>query len=158
MRKAIQAGLPVALAAVVGLALAPSGLRAQEKAKESADQQACTAKVTPAAVEPGQKAVEVVAALSQDVGPIAQLKAEKGSGVALAQTADLPKSQQKMARSEKGNEPAAIEMSKEANSATLWLSTVDATPGEHAVELQGQDGTCTARITVKKPEKQKKEQ
>ena len=157
MRKAIQAGLPVALVAVVGLALAPNGLRAQEKAQTSADQQACTAKVTPAAVEPGQKAVEVVASLSEDVGAIKGLKAEKGSGVALAQPGDLPKSQQKMSRSEKSDRPAAIEMSNQANSATLWLSTVDATPGEHAVEFEGQDGVCTARVTIQKPEKKKEQ-
>lgn len=149
MKKTIQATLPAALVAAVGLALAPAGAHAQDQAQKPAAQEGCMAQLTPAAVAPGQKAVEVVAALSTDVGAIDGVKAEEGSGVALAQPDNLPKSQ--MSRSDKGDKPEAIEMAKRGNSATLWLSTAHASPGEHAIVLQGENGQCKAKLSIEKP-------
>ena len=149
MRKAIHTALPAAFVAAVGLALAPASAHAQAQAQKPAAQEGCTAQLTPAAVAPGQKAVEVVAALSTDVGAVNEVKAQEGSGVALAQPDNLPKSQ--MSRSDKGDAPEAIEMAKRGNSATLWLSTADASPGEHSIVLKGEKGQCTAKLSIEKP-------
>lgn len=144
MRNLTKATFPVALAAA--LAFAPATAHAQDTGmKADAQQNACTAQVSPASVQVGQKAVQVEATLSQSVGVIKTVDAGD-SGIALASAADLPKSE--MARSEKDGEPQPIQMAAEGNSATLWLNTSSAKAGDQHLTLQGEKGSCTAQLTV----------
>ncbi len=145
MRKLTKATFPVALAAVAAFAMAPAVHAQDTGTKAEAEQNACTAQVNPASIQAGQKAVQVQATLSQSVGAITSVDAGE-SGLELAAASDLPKSE--MSRSETDAEPQPIQMAAEGNSATLWFNTANAKPGQQHLTLKGEQGDCTAQVTV----------
>jgi hypothetical protein len=148
MRKLTRAAIPVAMTAALGFVLAPSTVRAQEQ--EMAESQAtCTAQIDPATIQAGQKAVQVKVKLSEKVGNIESIEAGE-SGIALASMADLPKAD--MARADEDAAPKVIEMAADGTTATLWLNTEQAKTGAQHIGLKGEQGSCTAQVTIEAAE------
>jgi hypothetical protein len=154
MKHASAGFLALALSAL----LVPAAVQAQEEGQQAQQQQECSAQVTPEAVEPGQSAVRVKAKLSSSVGQVQGFKAAGESGVTPADPADIGK-KTGMTREEGQQPPQPVEMAAEdQTSAILWLNTEDASAGDHQVTLQGQNGTCSATVTVAAPEQQGEEE
>lgn len=135
--------LSTTMALAVPLALSPLMASAQEPPPEPEPPQ-CTATVEPVTIEAGLAAVQVTAALSEDIGPVDQFTGPEDSGLTLADPADIPRVD--MANPEE--EPRPIEMTPETNSVALWLNTAEVVPGELEVRLHSQQSYCTAQITV----------
>lgn len=150
MRTIANHALSGLLALALSIALLPAAADAQEKQQEAGaeQQEACTAQVSPEAVETGQVAVRVKATLSSSVGQVAELRAPEGSGLALASPADIPKSE--MAREGEQPEPRPVETATggEQPVVTAWLDTEDASTGSHEVVLVGADGECAGTLEV----------
>jgi hypothetical protein len=125
-------GAPVALVFLV------NGLVAQEPPAQ------CTAEVAPAELATGEAALRVIFTLSESIGSISGVDAV-GSGLALAAPEDIPRAE--MASPDEA--PRPIELGAEANTVTVWLRTADAQAGEFALTLQGEGGTCQARVAVR---------
>lgn len=142
MRALSQKFLSTTLLMAVPLALAPAMVSAQEPTEEVPPQ--CTALVEPVEVPAGEAAVQVTAALSEDIGAITEFQGPEDSGLQLANPADIPRVD--MANPEE--EPRPIVMTPESNIAALWLSTAEVTPGEFEVQLKSEQGQCTAQLTV----------
>ena len=141
MRTTPRRSLAASAALALSIALVPGALNAQE----AAEQAECTAEVSPAQVQAGQKAVQVTAALSSPIGSGVALEAPAESGIALASPADVPKSEM----AAEGETPRPIELTAEGGGqVTIWLNTENAERGTHEVTLKGGEKACTAQITV----------
>lgn len=129
-------------AALALFAIVPATLTAQE-----AEQQAqCTAEVSSGEIEAGQKAVQVTVALSAPVGSDVEFMAARESGVALANPADIPRSEM---AAEEEEAPQPIQLSAEGGSeATLWLNTENAQPGTYDVALRSGESACAGQLTI----------
>lgn len=154
MSKLAQRAVPLIAAAAFGFAVAPGTVNAQEQQQEGQEkaQQTCTAQVAPEAVPSGQQAVAVNVRLSQDIGPVVDLKAASESGLALA-APDQIRQKTEMAREGESPQPIQMSSSGEVPLARVWLNTAEATEGTHEVALKNEEGkTCKAQVTVEAPE------
>jgi hypothetical protein len=127
-----------ALVATAAVMAAPSDVNAQ--VNQSAP--ACTAEVLPAEIAAGESAVRLTVALSSNVGDVASIEAPEGSGIAVAAPGDLPRIPLAT------EEPLPIMRGTEDNTWTVWVNTSMSEPGTHEVTFIGQDGRCTADLTV----------
>lgn len=140
-KKILSGALALALSAV----LAPEAADAQERVP-TGEEQECTATLTPESVQSGQPAVSVTARLSGSVGEVDGFDGGE-SGVELAEQDDIP--MREMTREEGEDEPQPIQTTRGAQSeVSLWLNTEDAEGGSHQVKLEGDDGECTANLSV----------
>lgn len=165
MRTTIEHASAGFLALALSALLVPAAVQAQEEGQQAQQQQEqqqeqeqeCSAQVTPEAVEPGQSAVRVKAKLSSSVGQVQGFQAVGESGVTPADPADIGE-KTGMAREEEQQPPQPVEMAAEdQTTAILWLNTEGASPGDHQITLQGQNGTCAATVSVAAPEQQGEE-
>jgi hypothetical protein len=148
MRTSLDHLVPGALVLTLSMALLPTALSAQdaEQAQEAAAQPEvtqCIATAAPAEVAAGQAAVRLTASLSEDLGTIAGLEGPEGSGLRLADAADIPRAE--LAAEE---EVQLIEMTPETNTVSFWLSTAEASAGEYQAQLTSDQGSCALALTV----------
>ena len=129
--------------AIALVSLATAATAQQPPAATPAAQ--CTAKATPAEVATGQAATKLTFELSSPIGNVSGVEAPEGSGIALAAAADIPRD----ALANPAQPPRPIELAAETNTVTLWIKTAGVQAGEFDLKLQGQDGTCTGKVTVK---------
>lgn len=177
MRKFANHALSGALALALSIALVPGAADAQEaEAKAEAEvkmekQETCTVELAPAAVQVGQPAVRLIATLGSDIGDVSDIRASEESGIVLAQPAAIPRTEtsreveveveadedevetETKVETEtevEGEAPQPIVMvtGEEQPTATLWLSTENATPGTHVVVLKGESGKCKTEIEI----------
>lgn len=175
MRKFANHALSGALALALSIALVPGAADAQEaEAKAEAEvkmekQETCTVELAPAAVQVGQPAVRLIATLGSDIGDVSDIRASEESGIVLAQPAAIPRTETsreveveveadedevetetKTETEVEGEAPQPIVMvtGEEQPTATLWLSTENATPGTHEVVLKGESGKCKTEIEI----------
>jgi len=147
MRTLPRNGLLMAVTLLVPLTLAPTALKAQQKA--SASSATCNARTIPASLMPGSKAARVAVILSSPIGNVSDFQPADGSGLQLASPADMP--MVGMANEGKKSEkPAPIQMANQNNRLTLWLNTSDAHPGTYNFTLKGEQGTCSGDLQVTK--------
>lgn len=145
MRKTTTAVIGGVLAFAFAALAAPEAVHAQEQA-EQAETAECTVEVQPNAVQAGERAVALEIRLSQEIGEVTGLTSPDGSGVTLASSDDLARID--MARQTEG-QPQPIQMSaEESRSATVWVNTVDATPGSYQVSFDSEQSGCTATLKV----------
>jgi hypothetical protein len=105
----------------------------------------CSGTSTPAEIPAGEAAFRLNIALSSGIGAISAVEAPAESGLVLASPEDIPRAELANA-----TEPAKpIELAADNNSATVWLKSADAKPGEVELTLKGESGTCTTKVTVK---------
>lgn len=125
----------ISMLALAAAAALPAQLAAQE----------CTARLDPAQVEPGSKAVAVNVTVSAPVGPLTGVQAPEASGIALASPADLPRTE--MAAS--GGEARPIKMGERENVWIVWLNLAEAEAGSHAITFAGREGACSGSLAVR---------
>lgn len=167
---ATRAFSALTVAALAAL-LFPAASHAQEKQNKGEGEQAqqaqqaqesCSAQVRPAALEVGQSAVQARLALSGDIGAIESFAAPEQSGIALADPADIPKTEMAAEKTEKNEKPSKPEPltanAGEHPSATVWLNTEGATPGSYDVRVEGAEGTCTGSLEVQEVQEQQDQQ
>lgn len=131
-------------AAALGAALVvmPTTLAGQEPPEPQ--QRPCRAEISPAAVHAGSDAVRVMATLSEDVGSVTGVEGDEESGIAMANPADMPRTEMVAA----GGQPEPIQMGAGRNAWTLWLSTADAQPGDHTVRVIADGGVCEGSLSI----------
>ncbi len=137
--------LTAALVAMPGLVQAQQRPQQQPQPQQQQQAQACTAKVSPATVQSGQKAAEVTFTFSEAIGQVTDVSASDDSGIELAAASDLPR--QELAAGSPA--PRPIAMGDAANSWKVYLNTTDAKAGQQELTLNSSMGECKAQITVK---------
>lgn len=175
MRKFANHALSGALALALSIALVPGAADAQEaEAKAEAEvemekQETCTVELAPAAVQVGQPAVRLIATLGSDIGDVSDIRASEESGIVLAQPAAIPRTEtsreveveveadedeiETETKTEteveaEAPQPIVMVAGEEQPTATVWLSTENATPGTHVVVLKGESGKCKTEIEI----------
>jgi hypothetical protein len=133
------------LAPAIALAFFVTGAHAQQPAAAATPAAQCTAKATPAEVATGQAAVKLTFELSSPIGAVSGMEAPEGSGIQVAAAADIPRE----GLSNPTEQARPIELATETNTLTLWIKTAGVQAGEFALNLRGQNGTCSGTITVK---------
>lgn len=141
MRTRSEQFLSTTLLLALPLALAPAAASAQSSMQEAPQ---CTASVAPVELHAGQAAVQITAALSEDIGPVVTFQGPEDSGLKLADPADIPRAE--MANPDQSPQP--IVMTPETNSVSLWLSTSGVKPGDYEVQIRSEQKSCTGQLTV----------
>lgn len=134
------------LALALSFLVLPGAVEAQERDTATDDGEECTATVTPESIQAGQSAVSLTARLSESVGEVDDFDGGD-SGLELADQGEIP--QREMTREEAEDEPQPIQTTRgEQSEVNVWLNTEDVESGSHEVTLQGEDGECSATVTV----------
>lgn len=136
-----------ALLLALPFVLIPGTANAQEQ--EAAEQEQCIARAVPESVEPAQALARLTFVLSQDIGEVSGVKAPDESGLTVATPEELERVT--LTWEEETETPEPIETSHEGNAVDVWLNTTNASPGVYRVVLEGEEGECTAEVTVKAP-------
>lgn len=140
MRGFMNRTFAVGMLAALPLALVTADAKAQD---EAAEQEVCTAQLTPAQVQAGSPSVAIQAHFSTDIGEVRDLEAPEGSGLAYSEPD--PAAEQDVAV--EGEDPGAEELA-ETGARTVWINAESAQPGTYQITLKGDGGSCTADLEV----------
>lgn len=104
----------------------------------------CTASISPGEILAGVAAVQITAVLSEDIGMVQTFEAPEGSGLRLADPADIPRADM----SNPEAMPRPMVMTPSTNEVTIWVNTTNVTPGKYDILFGSAGGMCMAPLTV----------
>ena len=127
------------MALMAALLALPSSLAAQQPAQ----QEACTARVSPTQVAAGQEAAQVTITVSRAIGNVAAIDGGE-SGITVAEPSALPRTP----LAGPDSPPTPIRMGDSESQWIVYLNTTEAAAGTHELTFQSERGACTGQIAV----------